>query len=147
MVKVFCKSVIFSTLLFTFFSCSDSTTNSDNNANPSATFIVTPTSGNTSTLFIFDANGCADNEDATELLSVRWDWENDGNWDTNYSTAKQTSHQYNFAGTKVIKLEVTDTGGLVGRTTKQISVEVEVGTAPVAVIEFAPTNGFFSNVV
>jgi uncharacterized protein (TIGR02145 family) len=89
---------------------------------PIASFTVDPTSGTTSTIFNFDASDCTDNEDPTSALQVRWDWENDGIWDTGYTTAKTTTHQYSTDGIKTIKLEVKDTGGLTDNTTKQVSV-------------------------
>lgn len=93
-----------------------------NNNTPTASFVVSPLFGSTSTTFNFDANGCTDDEDATTALQVRWDWENDGNWDTNYSATKTSTHQYQTEGSKTIKLEVKDLGGLTNTTIKQVSV-------------------------
>jgi len=101
------------------------------NTPPTASFTVTPSSGPTTTTFNFNASGCTDNEDATTVLQVRWDWENDGNWDTNYSTTKTAMHKYSTEGTKTIKLQVKDTAGLTHTTTRQITVKnetVETGT-------------------
>lgn len=92
------------------------------NDSPTASFTVDPLSGNTSTNFNFDASGCLDKEDPTSALEVRWDWENDGIWDTGYSTTKTDTHQYSTEGTKTVKLEVKDTGDLTHSTTSQISV-------------------------
>ena len=68
-------------------SCKKNTTASENTA-PTASFTIAPISGTTTTTFTFDANSSSDNEDAMSVLQVRWDWENDGVWDTGYSTAK-----------------------------------------------------------
>ncbi|MBN1186116.1 MAG: T9SS type A sorting domain-containing protein, partial [Bacteroidales bacterium] len=92
------------------------------NAAPVAFFVVTPQSGTTETIFNFDASGCSDNEDPVSVLQVRWDWENDGVWDTGYSTNKTTTHQYLTPGIKTIKMEVQDTGGLKDTHTEQITV-------------------------
>lgn len=92
------------------------------NDSPTASFTVDPLSGNTSTTFNFDASGCLDKEDPTSALEVRWDWENDGTWDADYSTIKTATHQYYTEGTKTVKLEVKDTGDLTHSTTSQISV-------------------------
>jgi len=59
------------------------------NNRPNAYFEVTPSSGTTNTLFQFDASGCSDEETPLSQLQVRWDWENDGTWDTGYSTDKK----------------------------------------------------------
>jgi uncharacterized protein (TIGR02145 family) len=80
-------------------------------------------------MFSFDASSCSDNEDAVYLLEVRWDWENDGVWDTNYSTSKTAAHQYNTEGTITINLEVKDKDGLTGSTTQKIIVsDTNTGT-------------------
>jgi hypothetical protein len=44
--------------------------------------------------FNFDASGVWDGETAAGSLQVRWDWENDGVWDTSYSTTKTASRDY-----------------------------------------------------
>lgn len=92
------------------------------NTAPIAYFTIDPSSGNTDTQFSFDASECSDNEDAISQLEVRWDWENDGTWDTNYSTTKTTTHQYTAESSYTVKLEVKDTGGLTNSTTRQILV-------------------------
>ncbi|MFH1219367.1 MAG: PKD domain-containing protein [Candidatus Eisenbacteria bacterium] len=91
------------------------------NTPPTASFTVNPTSGTTDTLFQFDASSCSDPEDPMTALQVRWDWENDGTWDTQWSATKTASHQYGTAGTKTINLEVTDTGGLSDDTTQTVN--------------------------
>lgn len=96
------------------------------NTAPIASFTVDPSSGNTDIQFSFDASGCSDNEDAISQLEVRWDWENDGTWDTNYSTNKTTTHQYTAESSYTVKLEVKDTGGLTNSTTRQILVTNDI---------------------
>jgi uncharacterized protein (TIGR02145 family) len=89
---------------------------------PTASFTLSPTSGTTETQFSFDASGSWDDEDDVSLLQMRWDWENDGIWDTNYSTTKTATHQYSTEGTKTIKLEVRDTEYYTDQTTRQVTV-------------------------
>jgi uncharacterized protein (TIGR02145 family) len=91
-----------------------------------ASFTVTPDSGTTTTIFNFDASGCSDVEDPVNDLQVRWDWENDGTWDTNYSTIKTATHQYSKIGTFTIKMQVKDTGNLTDIYTQQITVKGSV---------------------
>jgi len=93
-----------------------------NNTPPTAMFTVNPEEGTTETEFYFDASGCSDTEDSTDELEVRWDWENDGNWDTGWSTDKTETRQYNSEGNYTIKLEVRDTQGIIGYTTKDVEV-------------------------
>ncbi len=98
------------------------------NTAPTASFTITPSNGNTSVTFQFDASDCSDNEDQTSVLEIRWDWENDGNWDTQYSTNKTATHQYSDIGIYTVKMNVIDTGELVDSKTIQIPVLFECGT-------------------
>ena len=75
------------------------------------------TSGTTATIFTFDASASTDNEDATSVLQIRWDWNNNGTYETNYSTTKTATHQYSTLGTHTVKLEVKDLDGLTNTTT------------------------------
>lgn len=111
-----------------FFSCGDDPASSSNTP-PTASFTIAPSSGYTLTTFSFDASGSSDNEDPVSSLLVRWDWENDGKWDTEYSTTKSINHKYSTLGTKTVKLEIKDTGGLTNLTTRQLIVTTqETGT-------------------
>ena len=86
------------------------------NTRPTASFSVS-----TSDLTVHvDASGSSDIEDPTSALQVRWDWTNDGIWDTNWTTTKTDSHTYDSDGTYTIKLQVKDTGGLTNDETKQV---------------------------
>ncbi|NOX85552.1 MAG: PKD domain-containing protein [Chlorobi bacterium] len=111
----------------------------DINYPPNASFTISPESGGIGTVFHFDASGCTDNEDPPEDLMVRWDWEDDGNWDTEYTTEKQTTHSYSTAGDYTVRLEVKDSGGSTDETTETISIASN--HAPVAVINVEPETG------
>jgi uncharacterized protein (TIGR02145 family) len=89
---------------------------------PEAKFSVTPTIGSTDTVFLFDASSSKDNEDPLEDLQVRWDWNGDGNFDTEFTYDKQFYHQYAEEGTFSILLEVKDTNGEVDQTTNQVMI-------------------------
>lgn len=80
------------------------------NSPPTASFTVTPAVGTTATVFQFDASGSSDRETPAENLQVRWDWENNGEWDTEFTTTRTASHRYDTPGTKTIRLEVRDDG-------------------------------------
>jgi len=58
-------------------------------------------------------------------LQVRWDWENDGTYDTNWSTTKTESHSYTAVGTYTVRLEVMDTLGLKDTATRQVMVSTQ----------------------
>jgi formylglycine-generating enzyme required for sulfatase activity len=92
------------------------------NTAPTASFTVSPASGTIDTVFHFDASGSSDAQDAVSTLQVRWDWENDGTWDTDWSATKTASHQYGTIGTETIRLSVKDTEGLTDDTTRAVTV-------------------------
>jgi hypothetical protein len=94
----------------------------DQNTPPGADFTVTPGSGTPGTIFTFDASACLDLEDLSSTLQVRWDWENDGIFDTDYSTNKILNRQYDQPGTFQITLEVKDSGDLGNSITKSLVV-------------------------
>jgi len=94
------------------------------NTPPSASFSINPSNGNLSTLFTFDATGCFDEEAIIKDLEVRWDWDNDGNWDTPYSISKIATHQFAETGRHTVQLEVKDSEGLTDIVSKQLDVKV-----------------------
>jgi len=108
------------------------------NIPPVALFFVTPTMGTVLTTFTFDATQSYDNADPPSILQVRWDWENDGIWDTPYSYSRTATHQYSQSGTFTINLEVKDTGGLTGTYSQSIEL---TNTPPVASFTVTPANG------
>jgi len=96
---------------------------------PLASFTVSPSSGDTATVFQVDASGSSDNEDDVSVLEVRWDWESDGTWDTGYSTIKTADHQYPVDGRSRIRLEVKDSDDQTDTTSLEIIVDsVDPGT-------------------
>ena len=89
---------------------------------PTAAFTCTPTTGTTETVFAFDASSSSDIEDPVNDLKARWDFENDGIWDTGYSYDKTQNHQYTNAGTYTVNLEIIDTDGLDSLVSHEIVV-------------------------
>jgi uncharacterized protein (TIGR02145 family) len=133
--KIKIHTIIFSIIfIFLFISCEEKgpTSPASNNSAPVAHFIATPDTGIIATIFDFDASGCTDKEDSASSLIVRWDWENDGTWDTAYSSIKTTQHQYSTSGTKTINLQVRDSDGLSSTANQQVTVidemEIKSGT-------------------
>lgn len=110
------------------------------NIKPTAFFTVNPESGTTETTFIFDANGSSDPEDQIEDLLVRWDFENDGIWDTELRTIKTITHQFPAAGAYMVVLEVHDSEGFSNTFSEQISVS-NPNTKPIADFTVSPGSG------
>ena len=91
---------------------------------PLASYTISPSKVYVGTSFVVDASSSWDQQDQIEALEVRWDWENDGKWDTDWSTDKTASHQYFLPGTYTIKLEVRDSDGFTSVTMRKVSVEL-----------------------
>jgi len=83
------------------------------NTAPSASFTITPASGDPDTVFFFNAGSSYDNEDPASSLWVSWDWDGDGVWDTAASKTKTASHQFASSGTYNVRLKVMDTEGVI----------------------------------
>ncbi len=77
-------------------------------------------------LYSFNASSSTDDEDTEDLLEMRWDWDGDGTWDTEWTTDTTVAHTFDEAGSYDVVLEVRDSMGLTNTTT--VTVEVE-GTA------------------
>lgn len=124
-------------------SCKKNESNSDNNSsnhNPQASFTFTPTSGTVLTEFLFDASTCSDAEDTNYLLEVRWDWENDGIWDSDWSSNKVVNHKFDHDGDFTVVLEVKDTKGL-KNSIKQVVKVALMNNNPTAIIKISPSSG------
>ncbi|MGH1362035.1 MAG: PKD domain-containing protein [Calditrichia bacterium] len=106
------------------------------NQPPNAIFVVTPENGTIATLFQFDASGSMDDVTPLVDLEFRWRWENGGAY-TDWSNIPTAEHQYATDGQKTVKLEVRDTGALIGG----FSDLVLVGAAPVTENEPNDTRG------
>lgn len=111
------------------------------NVPPHAGLDVAPESGNTSTVFTFDASSSWDAQDPSSALEVRWDWQSDGVWDTNWSTAKLVTHQFADSGTYAVRLEVRDSAGLTGNTSQTIAVTLPPPAALGVTITASRTSG------
>jgi tetratricopeptide (TPR) repeat protein len=111
-------------------SCEDDKATGPKNAAPVAAFTISPSSGLELEVFTFDAAPTADDVDPIASLSFRWDWENDGVWDTSWSTAHSDTHSYQEANTYIVTLEAKDTMGLVGSA----SDTVVVNTPPMQLV-------------
>lgn len=89
-------------------------------APPTPAFVITPTWGPTTSLFYFDAALTSDLEDRSEAILVRWDWEDDGHFDTALTTNKTAQHHYDHSGPHTVRLEVRDSDQLTATLTGEI---------------------------
>ena len=84
-----------------------------------ATLPLTPAlSGTAGDLFEFDGSGST----GTGQLLARWDWENDGEFDTGFSPVLTASHTYTVAGEHTVRLEIRDDSLLSDAALKNVTV-------------------------
>lgn len=72
--------------------------------------------------YYFDASASNDVEDGNSL-EYRWDFENDGIWDTDYSAEDTVSHIYEEAGQYTAILSIRDQNNLTAETSDQLTVQ------------------------
>jgi len=112
------------------------------NTPPNATFDVDPTEATPGVEFTFDAGSCSDDQYKSAYLEVRWDYEGDGTWDTNFSTTKSSRHYYDDSGTYDVVVQVKDPEGQTAEASEEITVLSN--TVPVAAFTVSPDNGTYS---
>lgn len=105
---------------------------------PIASFVVLPPQGNTTTVFTFDASSSYDLQDAAGTLLVRWDWEGDGFWDTQWTTNRTATHRFPAPGTYSVRLEVLDLSGLKSDKVETVTVESPAPLIPPQVVNLLP---------
>ncbi len=117
------------------------------NTPPYANFSWTPASGDPSTVFTFTSTSF-DAQDPSNLLQIRWDWENDGVWDTPWSHDAMAQHQFAVPGNDNVTMEVEDTGGLTANRTATVIVTAPpppppppTNTPPYANFSWTPASG------
>jgi len=90
---------------------------------PPSVYITAPSPhGNTSTNFLFNSIAF-DAENYAKDLEVRWDYNNDGTFETGFSKEKSSNYQYSNSGIQEVVVEVRDTEGY---TTLSDPVQVQV---------------------
>ncbi|MFH0776676.1 MAG: PKD domain-containing protein [Patescibacteria group bacterium] len=87
----------------------------------------------------FNAGGSRDEDGSISKLSVRWDFEGDGIFDTTFSTDKVATHRYTETGLQKPILQVRDERG--GLASAKAEIEVVANTAPRAVLKISPALG------
>lgn len=84
----------------------------DHNQIPVANFSVFPKEGNALSSFLFDASSSSDSEGDQWRLLKRWDFDNDGKWDTEPTIVPKYSYHFKKNGTYPVSLLITDSEGL-----------------------------------
>ncbi len=101
----------------------DTTTSTDPLA-PIAAITVSPVAGFSGAEFVLDASASFDFQDLTEDLEFRWDMENDGEWDNDYSSAniEVTTSIYKSEGTHSVKMKVKDPEGHTDAVVQELEI-------------------------
>ncbi len=94
----------------------------DDNLPPDAKCSSYPVTGNTATLFEFDAGNSLDDNNLSESLRYRWDFNDDSVWDTEFRGESATSHYFNTPGAWKVKVEVADFDGLSDTASATVTV-------------------------
>lgn len=91
-------------------------------SSPKAIFKVIPETGHFRTNFLFDASGTIDDEDSLETLKFRWDFQNDGQWDTPFLDETAIYYQFENMQDYTVRLSVLDPSQRSGTYTKTIEL-------------------------
>ncbi|MEE4255859.1 MAG: PKD domain-containing protein [Bacteroidales bacterium] len=100
------------------FSCEDK----NESKPPVASFTISPSTGPFTQSFNFNASSSYDDDEATESLQVRWDFDGDGSFDTQYSTTKTAEYTYEGPDEYMVVLEVANSEGWTDTEEKQLIV-------------------------
>ena len=92
------------------------------NFNPTAHFKVSPSFGDSRTVFYFDARESSDDNTNMEGLKIRWDWEGDSVWDTPFSLEKEVARRFENSQWYFVTMEVMDHAGNTATYTDTINV-------------------------
>ncbi|MBU1018756.1 S-layer homology domain-containing protein [Patescibacteria group bacterium] len=112
------------------------------NTAPRAAFEVESDQATPGVEFEFDAGACSDDQYKSPYLEVRWDFDGDGSWDTNFSTYKREDYYYESPGTYDVVMQVKDPEGHTDESSS--SVTVLSNSAPYADFTVTPESGTYS---
>lgn len=104
---------------------------------PVAAFTVNPPTGPFTTVFLFDATETVNEGEPDDNLRIRWDWEGDGIWDTDYSGNRYRNHRFDDAGNYNVVIEVINSLGWTDTETLLLFVYPD-SVPPVASIRACP---------
>jgi hypothetical protein len=101
-----------------------------NNTPPSAYLIAKKTEGTVNSVFDFDTSKSSDSQYKKEYLKYRFDWDNNGVWDTQYAGKTTWNHKFEKSGQYHVVMQVKDPEGLT--TTYYRDIKVTDNNPPVA---------------
>ncbi len=112
---------------------------------PSAIFSASKISAPQGTIIHFNTSYSSDNQYKKNTLMYRFDWDGDGNFDTNFKNQVDWFHLYNEQGKYFIIMEARDPEGLISKT--GIKILINKNNPPVAVLNIKQlsTNSYLLN--
>ncbi|MBD3348881.1 MAG: hypothetical protein GF400_06755 [Candidatus Eisenbacteria bacterium] len=117
--------------------CSSSSTSPEEPDEVEADLAVSPETGTVITDFTLDAGGSTV---GNRSLQYRWDWEDDGVWDTGWSNEASTTRRFDTAETVNVAVEVTD-GNDTDSATGQLTLDLNHGSVAESFMCPAPSLG------
>ncbi len=98
--------------------------------NPVAAFTTATELRGDGTLVRYDASGCGDAQDGPDALEVRWDWDDDGIFDTPFTVEKTAERLYRDPGRYTLALEVRDSSGRCSTYRATVTVAPHLSLTP-----------------
>lgn len=89
---------------------------------PTASFYAEPDSASVNTIFYFNAGASTDPYTSVEDMFFRWDWQNDGTWDTPFSSDSTIYYKYDVPGEYRVLVEVKNSFTLTDTTSRKVIV-------------------------
>jgi parallel beta-helix repeat protein len=108
---------------------------SDEIAPPAAALVVRPEFGRPDKAFTLDGSSTWDSKDTATELEFRWDFGDDGVWDTPWTSRMTVSLQYSGPDNTSVRMMVRDTDGLTDEVTKTLIID---RLAPILSTDFGP---------
>lgn len=91
-------------------------------AEPIASFSINSHVAYAGSIITVDASDSKDPDGDDFSLQLRWDFEDDGTWDTDYSFDKQVNWSFTGSGYHRIRLEVKDQDDLTSKATDSVNI-------------------------
>ncbi len=104
---------------------------------PVADFTYTPGEGSRYSIFYFDASGSYDLDNAAYSLKYRWDFDGDGEFDTDFTEFPKANFKYPVVECFNVVLEVIDPEGNISELVKELCVSNKNNT-PYPILDLLP---------
>ncbi len=97
---------------------------------PELDLALHPSAGSVYTPFTLDVSDSRDDEDNLSDLQIRMDWHDDGVWESDWTSIKTHSYNYELEGDYGVRVEIKDSDGQVTSTTENLTVTNSINVIP-----------------